>query len=129
MEKQDVISKSILKRIFVDVATYLFGLKLHDVQLLETEQQRIEERRADLVARVLDDNGKKFILHIEIQNQNHRKMATRMLRYLTDIRFKYPDEEIFQYLLYIGQNKLRNENLIIYESLTQDFGFTAMLAK
>jgi len=38
--KQDVISKSILKRIFVNVATYLFGLKLHDVQLIDIEQHR-----------------------------------------------------------------------------------------
>jgi len=43
MGKQDVISKSILKRIFVDVATYLFGLKLHNVQLIDTELQRIED--------------------------------------------------------------------------------------
>jgi len=58
MGQKDVISKSILKKIFIDVATYLFGLKLHNVELIETEQQRIEERRADLVARVQDENGK-----------------------------------------------------------------------
>ena len=63
MGKQDVISKSILKRIFVDVATYLFGLKLHNVQLIDTEQQRIEDRRAGLVARVQDEAGNKFILY------------------------------------------------------------------
>ncbi|MBE0469752.1 MAG: hypothetical protein IBX55_09635 [Methyloprofundus sp.] len=106
MGKQDVISKSILKRIFVDVATYLFGLKLHDVQLIDTEQQRIEDRRADLVAKVQDEAGNKFILHIEIQNQNQRIMPIRMLRYLTDIQLNHPDEKVFQYLLYIGQEKL-----------------------
>jgi len=106
MGQKDVISKSILKKIFIDVATYLFGLKLHNVELIETEQQRIEERRADLVARVQDENGKSFIIHLEIQNQNQTIMPIRMLRYLTDIKLNHPNEEVFQYLLYIGKDTL-----------------------
>ena len=106
MGKQDVISKSILKRIFVDVATYLFGLELYNVQLIDTEQQRIEDRRADLVARVKEKNGNSFVIHIEIQNQNQTNMPIRMLRYLTDIKLSYPNEDVHQYLLYIGKSKL-----------------------
>ncbi|MDF1582290.1 MAG: hypothetical protein P1P78_03170 [Methyloprofundus sp.] len=54
MGEKDIISKQIFKRILVDVATYLFGLELQSAELLETEQQRIEDRRADLCARVVD---------------------------------------------------------------------------
>lgn len=106
MGQKDVISKQIFKRILVDVATYIFKLQLESVELIETEQQRIEERRADLVARVVDSEGKAFILHLEIQNQNQKTMPDRMLRYLTDIRLNYPDEDVFQYLLYIGKEAL-----------------------
>lgn len=117
MGQKDIISKSIFKRILVDVATYIFKLQLESVELLETEQQRIEERRADLVARVVDSEGKTFILHLEIQNQNQKTMPDRMLRYLTDIRLNYSDEDVFQYLLYIGKDALTMRDNIVTAQL------------
>jgi len=106
MADKDIISKQVLKRILVDVATYVFGLQLNVVELIETEQQRIEDRRADLTAKVVDKQGNRFILHIEIQNRNQKNMPDRMLRYLSDIRLNYPGVEVFQYLLYIGFDRL-----------------------
>jgi len=106
MGQKDIISKQIFKRILVDVATYIFKLQLDAVELIETEQQRIEDRRSDLLARVKGSDGNVFILHIEIQNQNQKDMPDRMLRYLTDIRLSYPNEAVFQYLLYIGKSAL-----------------------
>ena len=77
------------------------------LELLPTEQQRVEDRRADLVARVVDratqDN---FILHIEIQNNNQTLMPLRMLRYYTDIRLSYPQQRLRQFLVYIGKPAL-----------------------
>ncbi|MDD5274021.1 MAG: hypothetical protein PHU14_15050 [Methylovulum sp.] len=49
MGQKDIISKRVFKRILVDVATYIFNLQLATVELIETEQQRIEDRRADLL--------------------------------------------------------------------------------
>lgn len=106
MGHKDIISKNIFKRILKDIATYIFKLELTHVELIETEQQRIEDRRADLTARVVDSTGKTFILHLEIQNQNQEIMPDRMLRYLSDIRLKYKDEDVHQYLLYIGKKPL-----------------------
>jgi len=102
----------------------LFGLKLHDVQLLDTEQQRIEDRRADLVARVQDEAGNNFILHIEIQNQNQSIIPIRMLRYLTDIKLHHPNETVFQYLLYIGRDKLAMANGMQSQQL--DYQYTVI---
>ena len=93
MAQKDIISKQIFKRIFVDIATYIFKLDLKNVELIETEQQRIEDRRADLVASVTDSAGKAFIVHLEIQNQNQSNMPDRMLRYLTDIRLSQPTKQ------------------------------------
>ena len=106
MAQKDLISKQIFKRILVDVATTIFKLDLTQVELIETEQQRIEDRRADLCARVQDRAGNSFILHIEIQNQNQHAMPGRMLRYLSDILLNYPGENVVQYLLYIGKAAL-----------------------
>lgn len=117
MAHKDIISKQIFKRIFVDVATYIFKLDFQQVELIETEQQRIEDRRADLVASVVDRAGQTFIVHIEIQNQNQPIMPDRMLRYLTDIRLSQPNKKVYQYLLYIGKKPLAMADGISSEQL------------
>lgn len=52
MGDKDVISKQLLKRIVKDVSTYLLKLNLSKIEILETVHQRVEERRADMVALV-----------------------------------------------------------------------------
>ena len=106
MGQKDIISKNILKRILLDMAVYLFKLELVYAELLSTETQRIEDRRADLVARVTPIQGEPFILHLEIQNNNDPQMAMRMLRYLSDIYLAYPGYRIHQCLVYIGSERL-----------------------
>ncbi|MBT6479029.1 MAG: DUF4351 domain-containing protein [Gammaproteobacteria bacterium] len=107
--EKDIVSKQILKRIAVDIAQILFHLKVDEAEILETEYQRTEERRADLVARMKGEDGP-FILHIEIQNSNDLAMPVRMLRYRTDIIHAYREEEIQQYLVYIGKRPLTMEH-------------------
>lgn len=106
MGQKDIISKNILKRILLDMAVYLFRLELVDAELLATEEQRIEDRRADLVAKVRPIQGESFILHLEIQNANDVQMPVRMLRYLADIRLAYPSYRVHQCLVYIGAERL-----------------------
>lgn len=48
----------------------------------------------------------RFILHIEIQNDNHRQMPWRMLRYRSDIGLARPEHDVRQYLIYIGKAPL-----------------------
>ena len=83
MPKKDIVSKHLLKKIAIDMAIYLFELKVEEAELLETEFQRIEDRRADLLLRIKSPES--YLLHIEVQNDNHPQMALRMLRYWTDI--------------------------------------------
>ena len=106
MPNKDLISKKILKRLLVEFSTQLFGLNIVDAEPLDTEQPRIEGKRADLVARVKDIEGESYILHVEIQNNNQAHFPIRMLRYYTDLALTYPDEDIKQYLLYIGKAAL-----------------------
>jgi len=100
--KKDIIFKEIIKEIAKDISIYLLNLKIEeDIELIDKELTRIEKREADIIFK-----HKKEIIHIEIQNQNDKTMHLRMLRYLSDIAFLYPDYEIKQYLIYIGKNKL-----------------------
>jgi hypothetical protein len=106
MGHKDIISKHALKSIARDFATYLFGLAVAHLELLETQGQRVEERRSDLVARVRLESGETFILHIEIQNGNDPLMPYRMMRYLSDILLENPGQPVRQYLVYIGRDRL-----------------------
>ena len=103
MPDKDLISKQLLQRILIGFGNRLFDLNIVEAELLSNEQARIEARRADLVARVKETDGKRYILHVEIQNDNQRDMPLRMMRYYSDIALAHTGEKIVQYLLYIGK--------------------------
>lgn len=105
MVEKDIISKKIIKHLIEDFNTYLFHLQFDRVEILETQYQRVEERRADIVAKITDKN-KGYLLHVEIQNNNEPLMHYRMLRYRCDIAMQWPKEPIKQFLTYIGKEKL-----------------------
>ena len=113
MHNKDLISRHLLKRIALDIARILLHLQVDDIELLEpdeaealeTQQTRVEDRRADLVVKVRSQEGD-YLLHLESQNDNRPLMPWRMLRYRADIRFAYPGLPIRQYLLYIGRARL-----------------------
>jgi len=105
MGDKDIVSKDILKRIAVDIARVLLHLKVDRAEIIETEFQTIEDRRADLVAHMWGEGGE-FILHIEIQNDNDTAMPWRMLRYRAEIGQNNPAHDIRQSLIYIGKAAL-----------------------
>ncbi len=106
MADKDIISRDTLKRLTTDLARHLLGVDGDAIELLETQNQRIEDRRADLVARMRNSGGQEFLLHVEIANNNRSDMALRMLRYYTDIRFAGHEGPIRQFLVYIGAERL-----------------------
>ena len=106
MPSKDLISKQLLRQLIVDFGNQLFGLNIIEAELLSSEQPRVEERRADLVARVKNSQGKSYILHVELQNYNDKDMPLRMLRYYTDLALEHEGEEIEQHLLYIGKSPM-----------------------
>lgn len=107
LSTKDIASKALLKRMAADMANLLLNLDVdpQSVELLETEKERIEQRRADLVIKAnLRHSSETLILHIEIQNNNQPIIPWRMLRYYHDIRMEYK-EPLKQYLLYIGKER------------------------
>jgi len=79
---------------------------LQQIKELATEKQRIEVRHADIVMLAKDEQHQEFILHLELQHNNHKEMALRMLRYYTDIALSYPNKKIKQYVIYTGSRPL-----------------------
>ena len=127
MGDKDIISKEIFQRMVRDFATYLFHLSVTEVEILETEHHRIEDRRADLVARVTGVDNQVFLLHIEIQNDNDPTMPKRMLRYLADILLAHPGlPPIKQYLVYIGKESLRMSSGLDLEQMPYRYSLIDM---
>ena len=116
--KKDIIFKDVIKELVKDIAKYILNLPIEDdIELIDKEFTRIEKREADIVFIY-----QKQIIHIEIQNSNDKKMNLRMLRYLSDIAFEFPDYQITQYLIYIGKEKL---NMIpYYNNVGINYSFT-----
>ena len=98
MTAKDIISRDTLKRLTTDFARHLLGIEAEAVEVLETQNQRIEDRRADLVARMRATDGAEFLLHVEIANNNCPDMSLRMLRYYSDIRLAGHSGSLKQFL-------------------------------
>lgn len=79
--------KETIKTITKDIAYYILGLEIDNIEFVNKELLRIEKREANVVASCLI-NGISSILHLEIQNSNDKDMANRMLRYYLDISKK-----------------------------------------
>jgi len=90
MAAKNIISRGALKHLTTDLARHLLALDAGAVELLETQNQRIKDCRADLVARMRATDGQEFLLHSKIANDNKANMPLQMLRHYTDIRFRSP---------------------------------------
>ena len=124
MAEKDIVSKEVLQHLAADIANILLALDIEQdsVELLQTEQQRVESRRADMVARMRKrQTVEKLILHVEIQNANDNTMPIRMLRYLSDILLQYPDEQVYQYVVYIGKRNLSMPNQLVQPAFSYQY--------
>ncbi len=115
--KKDTISKDILKIIIKDIAKYILHFDIQTIELLDMEFERVESRRADIVAKIDND----IILHLEIQNDNNYQMHYRMLRYWLDINQIAPKYQIKQYVIYIGKKNLTMPNQINVSDLNYTY--------
>ena len=117
MRFKDQVSKEVVETLIIDIAKYILGIEIKELEFLDKESQRVESRRADVVIKV----NNQFILHMEIQNSNDKTMPIRMLRYLGDIMLKNIKQKIDlpikQYLIYIGKPKLSMKDSIIKDGL------------
>ncbi len=107
--QKDIVTKSLIEELAACLVTRLLKIPVvpASIEWLDTEQHRVEYRRADMVVRIQPcEDEEPCLLHLEIQNNNHPQMPLRMLRYYTDIRLRWPKEPLRQYLIYTGKAKL-----------------------
>ena len=122
MGKKDIVSKEIIKEIGKDISMHILGINIEgDVELIDKEWTRVEKRDSDIVFKTTDK-----VIHIEIQNTNHKDMELRMLRYYSDILFEYKDYSIMQYLIYIGKTKCKMKSKIQRDDISYKYDIIDM---
>jgi len=122
MGDKDIVSKEILQHIARDISKHILQIEVkEDMELIRNEFTRVESRESDLLYKNGDE-----IVHIEIQNDNHKQMHLRMHRYLSDILFEHETQTIKQYLLYIGKAKCNMKNGIKIKNLDYNYAIIDM---
>ncbi len=107
--QKDIVTKSLIEELAACLIVRLLKIPVvpDNIEWLNTEQHRVEDRRADMVVRIHSgEQNVPSLLHLEIQNNNHPQMPLRMLRYYTDIRLRWAEEPLRQYLIYTGKAPL-----------------------
>jgi len=111
---KDITTKEILKNLAKEISIHILNLDIDEqIELIDKEFTRVEKRDADLLFK----SGNK-IIHIEIQNDYHKDMIKRMLRYYSDILFDYDKYDIYQFVIYIGQKTAHMQDSIIRDNIS-----------
>jgi len=117
-QTKDITTKEILKNLARELSIYILNLDIDEqIELIDKEFTRVEKKEADLLFK----SGKK-IIHIEIQNDYHKDMIKRMLRYYSDILFDYDKCDIYQFVIYIGKKRVKMRDSIVRDKIS--YGYT-----
>jgi hypothetical protein len=100
----DKIVKENIASIIPALMDNVLGFKVLDSVVIEEKIQQTKEKEADVLRIVTDPTGRKFILHLEFQVDDYKKMAYRMADYwvLLKSKYKYP---VRQFVIYIGNKQ------------------------
>jgi hypothetical protein len=111
VNQYDKIIKENFKAVMPSLINNILNINVVTQESIPTKLQHTKEREADFLKVITDTENAKFILHIEFQLAKDAKMRFRMLEYYLMLRMIYPDLQILQYVIFIGDvpNHFENE--------------------
>ena len=100
----DKIVKENIESIIPALMNSVLGFKVLDSTVIKEKLQQTKEKEADVLRIITDPSGGKFILHLEFQVDDYKKMVYRMVDYwgLLKSKYKLP---VRQFVIYIGDKK------------------------
>ena len=104
-QEYDKIIRENIAEVIASVADKLLGLPANlQMQPLSESLPLTLERRPDFLRKVITPPGEAdYLLHVEFQTSNDRRMINRMLTYYALLNEKY-ELDTKQYVIYIGTN-------------------------
>jgi predicted transposase/invertase (TIGR01784 family) len=107
--KFDKIIKEKLKNSIGGFLARILKIEYQQFKILEPKLQYTQEREADFVVEVIDNQGFKRVIHLEFQSENDTNMLRRMLLYRAFLFYHYR-LAVRQYVIYMGPNELKMDN-------------------
>ena len=118
---KDLILKDITKEAIKDILKYILHIETENIEFLNIEFPKIEHKKADILVKANDK-----IIHLEFQTKNDKQMLYRQLRYFVEIQKIYQEYEIYQYVIYIGKEKLNMNNRLIKHNINYSYDIIDM---
>ena len=116
----DKILKENVEAVFLPLVEKMLGVSIKKTFELKDNLQTTIKRETDFLKRVIDENGKEWILHLEFQTTNDSKMIYRMAEYRAILQRKY-QIPVRQVVIYLGSEKARMRTQLSEEEQIKDF--------
>ena len=100
----DKIVKENIESIIPALMNSVLKFKVLESTVIREKLQQTKEKEADVLRIITDPSGNKFILHLEFQVDDYKKMVYRMIDYwgLLKSKYSYP---VRQFVIFIGDKE------------------------
>ena len=100
----DKIVKENIESIIPALMNSVLKFKVLESTVIREKLQQTKEKEADVLRIITDPSGNKFILHLEFQVDDYKKMVYRMADYWVLLKSKYPFP-VRQFVIFIGDKE------------------------
>lgn len=100
----DKIVKENIDSIIPALMNSVLGFRVLESVVIKEKLQQTKEKEADVLRIITDPSGRKFILHLEFQVDDYKKMVYRMIDYWGLLKSKY-SLSVRQFVIYIGDKE------------------------
>jgi hypothetical protein len=100
----DKIVKENIESIIPALMNSVLGFKVMESVVIKEKLQQTKEKEADVLRIITDPSSRKFILHLEFQVDDYKKMLYRMIDYWGLLKSKY-HLPVRQFVIYIGNKE------------------------
>ena len=119
MSDYDRIIKENIEAIFLPILGKFLGLSIKSTFEIKDKIQSTIEREPDFLKRIIDQDDKEFILHVEFQTADDLEMVYRMAEYDALLQRKY-QIPVKPFVIYLGSSRRRCEQNCIAMSKSKD---------
>ncbi len=116
----DKVLKKTFDRVYASLIQKLLGINLANTIKIPTTFSKTKEKRADFAVKVIDDDKKPHIVHVEFQGRKDEKMHIRQLGYYHDFLNEF-GLEVLQYVIFMGSGQHKMADRIQHKNL--DFSY------
>ncbi len=121
----DKVLKKTFDRVYASLIQKLLNIDLAHTIKIPTTFSKTKEKRADFAVKVIEDNQKPHIVHVEFQGRQDEKMHIRQLGYYHDFLNEF-GLEVLQYVIFMGSGQHKMTDSIQHKNLNFSYKVIAL---